>query len=1272
MAILLLAFLNFILTAAYDRSPHRMEVLVERFKFGDYYFIFYSKPANWAEANTICQATRSRLAVVNSLERAKFLARALSQTKSTFEDVWIGGRFSRDAWQWISTGKLIPAPAADGFPPWLSYPTIRGKNCLSLDRRNHWDPLFVELRCNLYRPFICEESISGSLDKFPDIATETIINNRHYFLYHGRVTWQEALAFCKQSETQLAVIPDVDTAWKLAELMKRTRPPFENVWIGARKDMMGWMWVPTQQMLSNETGKNGYPPWRFDSPMDNSKSCVILDHHPCLNPFHIHTYRQHVCEEAVFIEESCGLKKDFLCETPPEDMGAENKSYLLPVDQVTYIFYEEALSWEDALQTCEKFNMSLATPDTVRQWQSIITKMGDLQRELYHIWLGGRWIPNEWVWLNNRSIPMSGENETYPPWCMSMPLHEDDEDCLNLDRDAHNAPLIYGFNCSMKQAFVCQIDGQDYIEPPPQQLDGEFEFYKHGLKHIEADWACKYNHTHLATVNNSDIAQKIALIIPRNVLVWIGAKRIEGVWRWLETREIIPDVTGVGNYPPWENAISSLGKSVCLAMKAGYREQPYFVEKPCSEKLYYICQRDKREFPQPDLSLKVDNISYYFYTHGVTWAEAMSTCNIGNMHLINIGNLDLARFLLDGMTDSVPIWTSGKQVSPGSWTWITSGTKLPDEIKRSYPPWANNTIPNDPHKLCLQLNRTEDDAPVFEGEECLQNRSFVCVDNIVTTSETEIEMDNITVSLPELITNIENAKRACLANGKKVMDFAKVDKQKLIKLFKTESVKSFWVDVIHNTKTWVYSETMKEFKSDIDFPERNISSSDKICLTLQLADEHNPILVPSHCSDFSRMLCVSEINETKTAIPPRVDHVINETVKLTAFAKESTYTDAVLVCNDLGGETVNEILLNTSIEFFKTLHPAYKSFWIGARLENRTWVWADRTSIQIQELPDPSSLKFKNETYTVEKFCLLYNRSSEKLEADDCLEKHSTVCEKVDLKCPPKPIDSPLLIWPEKCTQGPVAGGTVCRAKCASNANLIGPETHVCSKGKWSFNYEVKCRPDKNFGKDLTGVQKQIQTEATRSFFLFIIDCGIPAKTFKTTLQFTKNLANTVPLGSKRRVSIQLYSRKSKVYNMLENNNCYLIKTVDEIDSRYKPSRTSANYYNALVTAESEIEGVDAKSSYIFFFAMRPDTGSMNRTVIVDRLKKKGVIFVLISIGDDVNRNVLEEMSSIKYGALQLYLFKTIRGMKDASMTLKKSSHVRSIHDCANGAGVFG
>lgn len=75
--------------------------------------------------------------------------------------------------------------------------------------------------------------------------------------------------------------------------------------------------------------------------------------------------------------------------------------------------------------------------------------------------------------------------------------------------------------------------------------------------------------------------------------MWIGAKRMEGIWRWLDTREVIPDVRGADNYPPWENTHSSLGKVVCLAMKAGYREQPLFVERPCNERLYYICQRGR-------------------------------------------------------------------------------------------------------------------------------------------------------------------------------------------------------------------------------------------------------------------------------------------------------------------------------------------------------------------------------------------------------------------------------------------------------------------------------------------------------------------------------------------------------------------------------------------------------------------------------------------------------------------------------------------------------
>lgn len=52
---------------------------------------------------------------------------------------------------------------------------------------------------------------------------------------------------------------------------------------------------------------------------------------------------------------------------------------------------------------------------------------------------------------------------------------------------------------------------------------------------------------------------------------------------------------------------------------------------------------------------------------------------------------------------------------------------------------------------------------------------------------------------------------------------------------------------------------------------------------------------------------------------------------------------------------------------------------------------------------------------------------------------------------------------------------------------------------------------DKQFGTDFSDILKNVQVEAQRSFFLFVLDWGIPVKTFKTTLQFTKNLANTVP-----------------------------------------------------------------------------------------------------------------------------------------------------------------
>ncbi|KAF2884065.1 hypothetical protein ILUMI_22112 [Ignelater luminosus] len=1263
-----LLHLCFVLSNTYDLEPHKMETTVERFRFGDYDFIFYSKDANWAEAYTICKATHSRLAVVNTLDRARFLADALTQTKVVFEDVWIGGRFSSDRWRWASTGKTFSRLTKD-YPPWLNYPTQRGKNCLSLDRRNHRDPIFVEKKCTILRGFVCEESVVRSLDTVPEAGNEIKINNSQYFLYHARVTWEEALAFCKQTESRLAIIPDLGTAKALVSLMRKSRPAFENAWIGARRYYMDWLWVPTEQELLNETGSGGYPPWRFDRPIDEMKSCVILDHHPCHLLLHVQSLRQHQCEEPWFIEEECNLKKDFICESASETNVEQVRQYQITVDQITYIFFSEQKTWEEALIVCENFSMTLATPETDRQWELIITYMGDMQREFDHIWLGGRWFPNEWAWLNNRSIPLPS-NKTYPPWCTSYEIHEDDQDCLNLDRDAHAAAVIYGYDCSIPQQFVCQFDNADAIELPDVTKSNEYK-YKANMKrtHFEAEYECKQNDSFLAIVSDMKSAQELAVLLPRDTLVWIGGKRIGNVWRWTRTRQIIPDIIAEDSYPPWESFASTIGQRMCLAMKSGYREQPFFVERPCGDTLDYVCQAEDKDLPSPDIIMDYNGIKHFFYNKEVSWFEAVDICHSGNLFLVNVGNLGLAKFLLQGMGDNHSQWTSGKETLPGSWSWITTGLKVPSQIKRGYPPWLNDTVPLNSAPECLLLKDVKEN-PAFTSENCTEKHSFVCIDKIFVVNETEIDVGNVTISIQDMITSISKAKQSCIDNGKSVIDFTKMNETQLLDIFKMEKVKSVWVDVIYNEKgKWVHADTDEEFRTKLDFPDRDTHpiNDPKSCLTLHLTPEEKLVLWPSLCSDFSRIVCMT--NETKKPVPTKFEKVINDSASLIAFLDNTAIYDSNLRCNDIGGEIVNRLMSNSAIEFFKTLPPEYERFWLGAKFINQSWRWSDGTNVTLKGLPQPTEIKYPNETSVYETTCLIYSTEIDGLESVDCAEKYSTVCEKIVLKCQPRTIPRNIEWTPAKCAEEKSNAGTVCRAKCLGMFNLVGRENYVCVKGRWSYYKEPTCRSNKLQAKALIKlIKKDILSEFVRSSFLFVVDNGmLPQKgterlNYAKSLQFAKNLANTIPLGSNRRVGVELYTYKAIMMDLLENSNCYLIYTIDSVLMRSQLSRNKPNYHNAFVVAEREFINKTVMKdggAFIFFFATRPDTSSVQkRTEITNHLKENGITIVVIMVGEEINRSQMEEMASSKYDGLQLYSFKTLKGLEDATKVLKSESKV--------------
>lgn len=170
------------------------------------------------------------------------------------EDAWLGGRRSSSGWIWIENNNItsnkysIPLKSSiDDFPPWSREPTRPSKECLAIDRRLHSHPNFVDLDCRLLKSYICEKSkipyTNSTLFSRGNCDTKILIflesddsmntpvpskwvqvQKNTYTLYHGKVTWTEAVTFCRSKGTRLAVIKDKNVVNILTTSMTKSRP----------------------------------------------------------------------------------------------------------------------------------------------------------------------------------------------------------------------------------------------------------------------------------------------------------------------------------------------------------------------------------------------------------------------------------------------------------------------------------------------------------------------------------------------------------------------------------------------------------------------------------------------------------------------------------------------------------------------------------------------------------------------------------------------------------------------------------------------------------------------------------------------------------------------------------------------------------------------------------------------------------------------------------------------------------------------------------------
>ncbi|XP_032662642.1 uncharacterized protein LOC116840255 [Odontomachus brunneus] len=410
-------------------------------------YILCSYGVTWHEACVICLSYKAELATVNTDRQAQVVSREIADSDLPISDhVWIGAREdSSNSWFWISGGSRTILKNVSRRNVSLRYPDSFGEDlqCLSIDRFSHDVPIFVPLRCNQRRSFICQRARKKYNDVTMKMMSSIRVDEEEFVLYSARLTWSEAVINCRKEGLQIAEVKTTAEAQSLAFLMIQTRPEtIENAWIGGYASDYTWKWLPSSSSISNNNL------WRDDN--RGSHGCLLLD--------------RHVCELPVYLKAKCDRKRDVICQRPSKK-PISKKPVMVYIEECLYWIGFRGLTWFQAQISCKELNASLVVLDSPKIINHMMSLMEDNGEELRHIWIDGRrkllqmtlggMTIRRWIWESTgESVPEIGAS--FLPWCMAGQCRDNDANCLNLDRASYDTPIVYGLPCKLIQTYVCQ------------------------------------------------------------------------------------------------------------------------------------------------------------------------------------------------------------------------------------------------------------------------------------------------------------------------------------------------------------------------------------------------------------------------------------------------------------------------------------------------------------------------------------------------------------------------------------------------------------------------------------------------------------------------------------------------------------------------------------------------------------------------------------------------------------------------------------------------
>ncbi|XP_069674843.1 C-type mannose receptor 2-like [Periplaneta americana] len=298
-------------------------------------YIVYNERVPWLEAAALCRSSGYHLALASDLVQSRFLA---SLTREYYE-LWLGGVLRDGIWEWEHTGEEIPStPERNGYPPWISVPTLPDHNCLAINRGGSGAPVFVDTQCDIAQRFICETGTVDTTFLLEPIAIE--YESRVYTFYPQRMTWREAAEECQEVGASLVTLTNTDMARFIAD--KSHNIP--DVWIGGHIVDNEWHWISSGEVIPPRKEGREFPPWARPK-RRGGHDCLILNSH---NP-----------NRPILVDLPCNRTQPFVCEKADNNTMKLVETVKLPDREL--IFIESQENFKNAMKVCQSLNGYLAT-----------------------------------------------------------------------------------------------------------------------------------------------------------------------------------------------------------------------------------------------------------------------------------------------------------------------------------------------------------------------------------------------------------------------------------------------------------------------------------------------------------------------------------------------------------------------------------------------------------------------------------------------------------------------------------------------------------------------------------------------------------------------------------------------------------------------------------------------------------------------------------------------------------------------------------------------